>query len=75
RPWNEISIDFIIGLLLYKNLIEDSDFNIILIIINWYSKMIRYITYNKIINSSEFIKLIWENIFLLFNIPNRIISD
>ena len=51
-------MDFITDLLLYKNLIEGPDFNIILIIINRYSKIIKYITYNKIVNSPEFIKFI-----------------
>jgi hypothetical protein len=51
-------MDFIIGLLLYKNLIKDLDFNIILIITNRYSKIIRYIIYYKIINSLELIKII-----------------
>ena len=51
-------MDFIISLLLYKNLIEGLNFNIILIIINRYSKIVKYITYNKTINSPELIKLI-----------------
>ena len=58
RPWGEISIDFITGLLLYKNLIEDPDFNIILIVINRYSKIARYIIYYKTINFPELTKII-----------------
>jgi hypothetical protein len=34
RPWNKISMDFIIGLPPYKNLAGGPDFNIILIVIN-----------------------------------------
>ena len=51
-------MDFVIGLLLYKNPIGDSDFDIILIIINRYSKIVKYITYNKTVNSPELIKFI-----------------
>ena len=68
-------MDFIIGLLLYKNPIKGPDFDIILIIINRYSKMARYIIYNKTIDFSEFIKFIKKNVFLLFNILDKIVSD
>ena len=51
-------MDFVTGLLLYKNLVRGPDFDVILVIINRYSKMARYITYNKIIDFPEFIKLI-----------------
>jgi hypothetical protein len=51
-------MNFIIGLLLYKNLVKDPDFNIILIIINRYSKIARYIIYYKTINFLELAKII-----------------
>jgi hypothetical protein len=75
RPWGEISMDFVIGLLLCKNPAGGPDFDTILIIINRYSKMARYITCNKIVNFPELAKLIWENVFLLFDISDRIVSD
>jgi hypothetical protein len=68
-------MDFVTGLLLYKNPIGGPDFDIILIIINRYSKMARYIAYNKIVNSPELAKFMWENVFSLFGISNRIVSD
>jgi hypothetical protein len=51
-------MNFIISLLLYKNLIKNLDFNIILIIINRYLKIIKYIIYYKIINFPKLIKFI-----------------
>jgi hypothetical protein len=68
-------MDFIIGLLLYKNPVGGPDFNIILIVINRYSKIVRYIIYYKIINFLELAKIIWEHVFLIFSFSNRIISN
>jgi hypothetical protein len=51
-------MNFIINLLLYKNLVKDSNFNIILIVINRYSKIVRYIIYYKIVNFLKLIKII-----------------
>ena len=51
-------MNFIIGLLLYKNPVEDPDFNIILIVINQYSKIVRYIIYYKTINFPKLTKII-----------------
>ena len=68
-------MDFVTGLPLYKNPVGGPDFDTILIIINRYSKMARYITCNKTVDSPELIKLIWENVFSLFDIPDRIVSD
>jgi hypothetical protein len=51
-------MDFIISLLLYKNLIKNLNFNIIFIIVDRYLKIIKYIIYYKIVNFLEFIKLI-----------------
>jgi hypothetical protein len=68
-------MDFITGLPLYKNPAGGPDFNAILIVINRYSKMARYIIYYKTINSPELTKIIWEYIFSIFGSPNGIISD
>jgi hypothetical protein len=75
RPWSEISIDFITGLPPYKNPAGGPDFNTILIVINRYSKMAKYITYYKTVNSPELTKIIWKYVFSIFGSPNRIISD
>jgi hypothetical protein len=51
-------MDFITGLLLYKNPVKGPDFNIILIVINRYSKIVKYIIYYKTVNSPELTKII-----------------
>ena len=68
-------MDFVTDLPLYKNPVGSPDFDIILVIINRYSKMTRYIIYNKTVNFPELVKFIWKNVFSLFGIPDRIISD
>jgi hypothetical protein len=52
----KISIDFIIGLLAYKNKCESADFNIILVVINRYLKILYYILCYKTITVSQLIK-------------------
>ena len=44
-------MDFITGFLAYKNKRENADFNAILVIINKYSKMSRYIPCHKTITA------------------------
>jgi hypothetical protein len=51
-------MDFITGLPPYKNPARGPDFNIILVVINRYSKIARYITCHKTINSPELAKII-----------------
>jgi hypothetical protein len=68
-------MDFIIGLPPCKNPVGGPNFNIILIVINRYSKIARYITYYKIVNSPELTRIIWEHVFSIFGSPNSIISN
>ena len=68
-------MDFIIGLSPYRNSFGNIDFDIILVIINRYSKIVRYLVYRKSIDAFEFIELFFERIFLYFNISSDIISD
>ena len=75
RPWGEISIDFVTGLLPYKNLARGLDFDIILVIVNQYLKMAKYIIYYKIVDSLELVKIMWEHVFSLFNLFNKIVSN
>jgi len=50
-------LDFIIGLLFYKNF-NSNNFDNIFIIIYYYLKIIKYISYYKIINIFELITLL-----------------
>jgi hypothetical protein len=75
RPWGEISMDFITGLPPYKNPAGGPDFDAILIVVNRYSKMAKYIVCHKTVDSPELAKIIWEYVFSIFGSPNRIVSD
>ena len=68
-------MDFIIRLPPYKNPFNGINFDIILVVINRYSKIARYLVYRKSINTLEFIKLLFEKIFLYFSISNNIVFD
>jgi len=50
-------------------------YNTVLIIINKYIKILRYILITKIIDSAGLVELIFEEIILKFRVPNRIISN
>jgi hypothetical protein len=52
----KIFINFIISLLTYKNKRKSADFNIILVIINRYLKMLYYILCHKTIIAPQLIK-------------------
>jgi hypothetical protein len=51
RVWQDIAIDFVIGLpfFLHRGIAYDS----ILVVINRYSKMVQYIPYNKDMDAEE----------------------
>ena len=75
RPWGEISMDFVTGLPPCKNPAGGPDFDAILVVVDRYSKMARYIACNKTVDSPELAKLMWENVFSLFGTPDGIVSD
>jgi hypothetical protein len=68
-------MDFITGLPPYKNLVGGPNFNIILVVIDRYSKIAKYITCYKIVNSPELTRIMWEHVFSIFGSPNSIISN
>jgi len=50
-------------------------YNTVLIVINRYIKILRYILITKIIDSTGLVELIFEEIILKFRVPDRIISN
>jgi hypothetical protein len=51
--FKSIFIDFIIDLLLNKDPFTKTIYNLVLVIINRYIKVFKYITYNKTVNALE----------------------
>jgi len=75
RPWGKIFIDFITGLLVCKNSASGLDFNAILVIVDRYLKIAKYIACYKTINSLELAKILWEHVFSIFGTLDRIVFD
>jgi hypothetical protein len=75
RPWGEISMDFITGLPPCKNPAGGPDFNAILVVVDRYSKMARYIACHKTVDSPELARIMWEHVFSIFGSPDGIVSD
>ena len=72
-PWKDISLDFIVGLSLslYIGVTCDS----ILIMVDRFSKMVRYIPTTNIINTTGLGVLIIDHIILKFGVSKSIVSD
>ena len=68
-------MDFVTGLPPCKNPAGGPDFDAILVVVDRYSKMARYIACHKTVDSPELAKLMWENVFSLFGTPDGIVSD
>jgi hypothetical protein len=75
RPWEEISIDFITGLPPSKNLNGGEDYDLILVVVDRFSKMARYIPCHKTIDALELAQRMWDSVFSLFGTPDGMVSD
>ena len=67
--WEEISID-IIG-----PLPKSEDKDAILVVVDWFSKMIRLMATTTLIFSSKVARIYWDNIWKIHSIPKKIISN
>jgi transposase InsO family protein len=69
RPWQSISMDFIIKLPISKG------FDSILVVVDRHSKMVHFFPTVESLSSSELAKLFLEHVFKLHGLPDSIISD
>ena len=58
RPWSEISMDFITGLPECKDPAGGPNFDSILVVVDRYTKMARYIACHKTIDAPELAKIL-----------------
>ena len=68
-------MDFITGLLVCKHPTSGPDFDTILVVVDRYSKMARYVACSKTVDSPELAKILWEHIFSIFSTFEGIVSD
>ena len=73
KPFQEIIIDFITGL--PPNVRRNTIYNAILIIIDRFTKIAKYILITKKVDTVNIAKLIYRFIFLAYGWPNSIVSD
>jgi len=73
QPWQEVSLDFITQL--PSSYIGTTEYNAILVVVDRYTKMARFIPTTTNIAAPEFAALFHENIELKYGSPRGIVSD
>jgi hypothetical protein len=73
RPWQDISLNFIVGLPPSKR--RRDVYNVVLVVVYRYSKIVRFIPYYNTVGVYELGAILVDEIFLKFGAPRSIISD
>ena len=73
RPWKEVSLDFITQL--PPSYIGTKEYDAILVVVDRYTKMAKFIPTTTDISAPEFAALFHENIELQYGSPRGIVSD
>ena len=72
-PWQEITMDFITDLPPSKR--RGCVYDAILVVVDRYTKMVRYLPTNKTVNAEELAELFFEDIATRYGCPRGIVSD
>ena len=72
-PWQELAMDFITGL--PPSLVGPSVYDAILVIVDRFTKMAKYLPATKTITAVELAELFFKEIVLKYGMPKGIISD
>ena len=72
-PWKEITMDFITDLPPSKR--RGCVYDTILVIVDRYTKMVRYLPTQKTINAVDLAELFFEEIIMRYGCPDGIVSD
>jgi hypothetical protein len=73
RPWQQVSLDFITQL--PTSYIGTTEYNAILVVVDRYTKMAKFIPTTTDLAAPEFAALFHENIELKYGSPRGIVSD
>ena len=73
RPWQQVTMDFITGLPPSKR--RGCVYDAILVIVDRYTKMARYITTTKTVTAVELAELFYEEVICRFGVPKGAVSD
>ena len=73
KPWKELSIDFITGLPLSK--LKGVVYNSILVIVDRFIKMVRYLSIRVTIDAAELAEEFHSEIIYRYGMPDGIISN
>ena len=72
-PWSWITMDFITDLPI--SVVNGREYNSILMVVDRYMKMVKYMFCCKSINTPELATLLFNNVFKLYGFPTDITSD
>lgn len=67
-------MNFVIGLLIYSDW-KGENYDLIIVIIDWLTKMVYYILVKIIIHASGFTQVILDIVVKYYRLPNSIICD
>jgi hypothetical protein len=73
--WKNITLDFIVKLLLSKEALIGVTYNLILVIIDRLTKYVYFISYKEGLTAEELVYIFNRNIITNYGIPEEIISD
>ena len=73
RPWQDISLDFITGLPPARRM--KTVYDAVLVVVDRFSKMVRYIPCTKETDAVELAEVLVQEIFSKFGAPKSIVSD
>ena len=73
--WASIIMNFIVKLLLSKKLLTKVIYDSILIIVNWLTKKVRFLSYKEVSDAEELTYTFLRNVIALQRLSDKIISD
>ena len=69
KPWQKISIDII------EPLSWSNRKDAIVVIVDWFTKMIQLKATTTMVSSQEIVKIYWDKTWKIYRVPKKILSD